>query len=102
MRLERYKPMQTLATTHPSRRFILPDGAPYLKNMAALWALRHATPTRVTVFLALSPVTAAGLGALLLGEAISAEALLGLACVALGLALAHWRERAVEPPRTSA
>ena len=67
-----------------------------------LWALRHATPTRVTVFLALSPVTAAGLGALLLGEAISAEALLGLACVALGLALAHWRERAVEPPRTSA
>ena len=56
----------------------------------------------MTVFLALSPVTAAGLGALLLGEAISAEALLGLACVALGLALAHWRERAVEPPRTSA
>jgi drug/metabolite transporter (DMT)-like permease len=67
-----------------------------------LWALRHATPTRVTVFLALSPVTAAGLGALLLGEAVSAAALLGLACVALGLALAHWRERAVEPPRTRA
>jgi len=67
-----------------------------------LWALGHATPTQVTVFLALSPVTATVLGATLLGERISAPALLGLACVALGLALAHWRERAVEPPRTSA
>ena len=54
-----------------------------------LWALRHTTPTRVTVFLALSPVTAAGLGALYLGERISATSLLGLACVALGLWLAH-------------
>ena len=54
-----------------------------------LWALRHTTPTRVTVFLALSPVTAAGLGALQLGERISAMTLLGLACVALGLWLAH-------------
>jgi len=54
-----------------------------------LWALNHATPTQVTVFLALSPVTAAGLGALLLAEAISTMSLLGLACVALGLWLAH-------------
>src|SRR5213594_2589189 len=54
-----------------------------------LWALGHATPTQVTVFLALSPVTATVLGAMLLGETISAPALLGLACVALGLWLAH-------------
>ena len=54
-----------------------------------LWALGHATPTQVTVFLALSPVTAAGLGALLLGEGISTMSLLGLAAVALGLWLAH-------------
>jgi len=54
-----------------------------------LWALGHAPATEVTVFLALSPMTAAGLGAWLLGEAISALALLGLACVALGLWLAH-------------
>src|SRR5207245_9943248 len=54
-----------------------------------LWALGHATPTQVTVFLALSPVTAAGLGALLLAERISTMSLLGLACVALGLWLAH-------------
>src|SRR6266849_1782439 len=55
-----------------------------------LWALGHATPTQVTVFLALSPVTAAGLGALLLAERISKMSLLGLACVALGLWLTHW------------
>jgi drug/metabolite transporter (DMT)-like permease len=54
-----------------------------------LWALGRTTPTRVTVFLALSPVTATGFGALLLGERISTMSLLGLACVALGLWLAH-------------
>jgi drug/metabolite transporter (DMT)-like permease len=56
-----------------------------------LWALGHAPATQVTVFLALSPITAAGLGALFLGEAISGVSAVGLACVALGLWLAHWR-----------
>jgi len=56
-----------------------------------LWALNHATPTQVTMFLALSPVTAAGLGALLLGERVSTMTVVGLACVALGLWLAHRR-----------
>src|SRR5262249_9217752 len=54
-----------------------------------LWALKHASATRVTVFLALSPLTAAILGALLLHEHISTLATLGLALVALGLWLAH-------------
>jgi len=54
-----------------------------------LWALNHTTPTRVTVFLALSPITAAGLGALLLAERVSTLLLLGLACVICGLWLAH-------------
>ncbi len=54
-----------------------------------LWALRHTTPTRVTVFLALSPLTAALFGALLLGEALDRGLVIGLACVALGLWLAH-------------
>ncbi len=58
-----------------------------------LWALRHTTATEVTVFLALSPVTASGLGALLLAEPVSLAFLLGLACVALGLWLAHRRPR---------
>ncbi|MGH2405799.1 MAG: DMT family transporter [bacterium] len=58
-----------------------------------LWALNHRTPTQVTAFLALSPLTAAALGALLLAETISATFSLSLVCVALGLWLAHWDSR---------
>lgn len=54
-----------------------------------LWALAHASPTRVTVFLALSPITAALLGTALLGEALSPLLLVGLASVVLGLWAAH-------------
>lgn len=36
-----------------------------------LWALRHTTPTNVTVFLALNPITATSLSILVLGEKIS-------------------------------
>jgi len=54
-----------------------------------LWALNHTTPTKVTVFLALSPVTATFLGGLFLAERISATFLWGLLCVALGLWLSH-------------
>jgi drug/metabolite transporter (DMT)-like permease len=53
-----------------------------------LWALGHADPTRVTVFLALGPVTAAALGNAILGEPVSGLLGVGLACVAFGLALA--------------
>lgn len=62
-----------------------------------LWALERTTATKVTVFLALSPITAAGLGALLLGEAVTLLLLLGLAAVVLGLCLAHWRGTAPAP-----
>jgi drug/metabolite transporter (DMT)-like permease len=54
-----------------------------------LWALGHASPTRVSAFLALSPITAALLGALLLGEPLSPGALTGLALVVVGLWVAH-------------
>jgi drug/metabolite transporter (DMT)-like permease len=53
-----------------------------------LWALKHATPTRVTVFLSLSPITAALLGVALLGEPLTLGVLLGLAGVIAGLWLA--------------
>lgn len=53
-----------------------------------LFALRHAPPTRVTMFLGLSPVTAALLGALLLGEPLTAGTLAGLVLVLAGLGLA--------------
>jgi len=56
-----------------------------------LWALNHTTPTKVTVFLSLSPMTAAALGGLFLAEEISALFLLGLALVTLGLWLTQRR-----------
>ena len=56
-----------------------------------LWALRAATPTRVTIFLALSPITAAALGNLILGEPVSALFVAGLVSVSSGLAIAHWQ-----------
>lgn len=54
-----------------------------------LWALGNAPATDVTVFLALSPFTAAVLGAGLLGERVSAALALGLVCVGAGLWLSH-------------
>lgn len=53
-----------------------------------LWALAHAPATRVTVFLALSPLTAAVLGHGVLGEPWSLALLAGSVAVLLGLALA--------------
>ncbi|MHB1133368.1 MAG: DMT family transporter [Chloroflexota bacterium] len=58
-----------------------------------LWALGHGSPTKVTAFLALSPVTALALGAFLLAEPVTPWAMLGLATVVFGLWLAHWRAR---------
>jgi drug/metabolite transporter (DMT)-like permease len=59
-----------------------------------LWALERTTATKVTVFLALSPITAAALGALLLGEALTLLLLAGLVCVVLGLGVALWPAKA--------
>ncbi|HEU5087158.1 MAG TPA: EamA family transporter, partial [Roseiflexaceae bacterium] len=54
-----------------------------------LWALGRTNPSNVAVFLALSPVTAAVLGLLFLGEALSRGSLVGLACVVIGIWLAQ-------------
>lgn len=56
-----------------------------------LWALQHAPATNTAVFLALSPITALGLGAALLDEAVTAPFVAGLAAVAIGIWLAHRR-----------
>ena len=53
-----------------------------------LYALKHESPTRVTVFLSLNPVTAAWLGWALLGEPLPARMLGALALIAAGLWLA--------------
>jgi drug/metabolite transporter (DMT)-like permease len=54
-----------------------------------LWALNRTTATNVTIFLALSPVTAAALGALLLSEQLALSFVLGLMCVVFGIRLAY-------------
>ena len=54
-----------------------------------LWALGNAPATEVTVFLSLSPFTAAALGALLLSERVTTPLAVGLACVGVGVWLAH-------------
>ena len=51
------------------------------------WALRRSTPSRVAVFLALNPITAIALGALLLGEPVTMRLLLGLTAVLAGIQL---------------
>lgn len=53
-----------------------------------LYALKHESPTRVTVFLALNPVTAAALGWALLDERLPPQMLAALALIAAGLWLA--------------
>lgn len=55
-----------------------------------LWALKTIPASRVTVFLALSPVTAMVLGVALLGEPVTVQAVVGVACVAAGLWVANW------------
>lgn len=53
-----------------------------------LYALKHESPTRVTVFLALNPLTAALLGVLFLGEALSPWSAAAIFFIASGLWLA--------------
>ena len=60
-----------------------------------LWALKHTTPTRVTVFLSLSPVTAAFLGLLVLGEPLTAGIIFGLFAVVGGL----WTATRIPPAK---
>jgi drug/metabolite transporter (DMT)-like permease len=55
-----------------------------------LWALNNASPTKVTIFLSLNPITAAGLGAFFLGEKITLTLLIGIIWVSLGLGVAHF------------
>ena len=61
-----------------------------------LYALKHEPPTQVTVFLALNPVTAALLGAGLLGEPL--DGWTGGAIVLIGLGL--WFATRPAPPRS--
>ena len=61
-----------------------------------LYALKHESPTRVTVFLALNPVTAALLGWALLDETLQTASMAALILIAAGLWLA------TRPPKARA
>lgn len=53
-----------------------------------LWALKHTTPTRVTMFLSLSPITATLLGLYLLDEPLTVPLFLGMFAIIGGLWIA--------------
>ncbi|MGB9364778.1 MAG: DMT family transporter [Xanthobacteraceae bacterium] len=57
-----------------------------------LWALKTIPASRVTVFLALSPLTAIVLGVALLGEPVTVQLVAGMACVAVGLWVANSKD----------
>jgi drug/metabolite transporter (DMT)-like permease len=58
-----------------------------------MWALAHTTPSRVMVTIAFNPIMAAILAAYLVDEKITAQLVLGLTAVVLGIALAYWPAR---------
>lgn len=60
-----------------------------------LWALNNTSPTKVTIFLALNPITATLLGALLLNEKPTTLLLIGLTCVVIGLGVAHYKAQKI-------
>lgn len=65
-----------------------------------LWSLglEHASPTQVAITVALNPVSAMTLGALLLQEPVSGALPLGLAAILLGIACANWPAPAPAKP----
>jgi drug/metabolite transporter (DMT)-like permease len=58
-----------------------------------LWALRHASASRVSLFLALSPLTAIALGGLWLGEAATPQLWFAFVLVFAGLVVARDEQR---------
>lgn len=59
-----------------------------------IWALQRSTPSRVAVFIALNPITAITLGALLLHEPVTFRFLIGFVGIIAGIILANWRPAA--------
>ena len=60
---------------------------------AWLWSLKNLSPTRVTMFLSLGPVSSAVLGSIFLSEVITWFLVAGMFLVISGLILGLWRPR---------
>ncbi len=69
-------------------------GAAVISYTLWLWALRHTTPTLVSIALPVNPLMALFWGAILLGEDVTVEMLIGFALVICGIAIANWRRHA--------
>ncbi|MEH6752950.1 MAG: EamA family transporter [Alphaproteobacteria bacterium] len=69
-------------------------GAAVISYTLWLWALRHTTPTLVSIALPVNPLMALFWGAILLGEDVTVEMLIGFGLVICGIAIANWRRRA--------
>lgn len=63
-----------------------------------LFALSHIPPSNVTVFMGLSPITAAVLGAIFIAQPLSVQDLVGTALVIAGLVISLWRKESIAAP----
>ena len=95
-------PQRVMALTAPTWSVIgfigLSSGLGYF---ALLYALKHESPTRVMMFLALNPMTAAALGWALLGERLDGWSWAALACIVAGLWLGTRRSADAINPRAA-
>jgi drug/metabolite transporter (DMT)-like permease len=66
-----------------------------------IWALERISPSRVAVTISLNPVSAAILGALVLGEPLTARLMIGLVGVVAGIALTNWPVREPAPAKAT-
>jgi drug/metabolite transporter (DMT)-like permease len=69
--------------------------------IAWIWALERIPPSRVAVTVTLNPISAALLGAIVLGEPVTTRLLLGLAGVVIGIVLSNWPLRLREPAKAA-
>lgn len=70
-----------------------------ISYMLWLWALRHTTPTLVSVSLPMNPLMALLWGAVLLGEPVTTPMIVGFALVIVGIATTNWRPRRTGAPK---
>ena len=68
-------------------------GAAVTSYILWLWALRHTTPTLVSVALPVNPLMAMLWGSVLLGERVTLAMIIGFVLVISGIAVTNWQRR---------
>ncbi len=68
-------------------------GAAVMSYILWLWALRHTTPTLVSVALPVNPLMAMLWGSVLLGERVTLAMIIGFVLVISGIAVTNWQRR---------